>query len=77
MLKALLQQVRQPPFQAVIGLFSLQHLELRLELASGTPLRRAKQRDQFGGQRQVVGSEGQPLGHDFLTVIALDQQLGR
>jgi hypothetical protein len=68
--------VRQSPFHAVISLFPLQDLELRLERASGTPLRRAKQRDQFSGTREVVGTESQPRGHDFLTMIALDQQLG-
>jgi hypothetical protein len=69
--------VCQSTFHAVIGLFPLQDLELHLEFASGTPLRRAKQRDQFSGTREVVGIESQPRGHDFLTVIALDQQLGR
>jgi hypothetical protein len=68
-----LQQVRQPPLHTVIGVFSLQDLELRLELASGTPLRRTKQPNQFRGKGEVVSIEWQPLGHDFLTVIALDQ----
>jgi len=39
-------------------------------------LRRAKQRNQFRGKREVVGSGSQPRGHDFVTVVALDQQLG-
>ena len=66
------QEVCQPPFHAVIGLVSFQHLELGLELASGPPLCRSKERNQVRGQRQGVGLDGQPPGHDRFPMRALD-----
>jgi hypothetical protein len=70
------QEVRQSPFQAVIDLVPLQDLELGLKLASGPPLRPMKQRNKLRRQRQGVGRDGQPPGHDFFTMSTLDQQLG-
>jgi hypothetical protein len=52
-------------------LFSLQDLELRLDLGSGSPLRGAKNGNQLGGKCQMTGGERQPLRFDLLTVIAL------
>jgi hypothetical protein len=69
--------VRQPPFQAVIGLVPLQDLELGFEFSSGSSLRRAKARDQVCGQRERVGREGQPFRDDCLTHRALDQEISR
>ena len=70
------QQVRQSPLDAVISLVPLQDLELGFERAASLALRPAKELDQFRGQRQGVGRELKPLGHDFLSVITMEQQLG-
>jgi hypothetical protein len=59
------QQVRQPPLQTVIGLVPLQDLELGLKLASGPPLRGAKQGDQV----RYRPSRG-PRGPRRLTLTA-------
>jgi hypothetical protein len=69
--------VRQPPFQAIIGLVPFQDLELGFEFASGSSLSRAKARDQVRGQRDRVGREGQPFRDNFFTHRALDQELSR
>jgi hypothetical protein len=56
---------------AVIGVFSLQGLELPLDLRSGPPLCRAKDGNELGSKCQIPGSKWQPFRLDFLTVITL------
>ncbi len=67
----------QAAFHPVIGLLSLQDLELLPQLGSGAACGGVEQGNELSGGGKIVGAARETLREHFLTLVALHQQVGR